>query len=471
MKVYLESRDSSAKNFWEVEVIGRVQTLRYGMAGCEGREKVKEFESEEAAVKDAEKRVAAKRREGYTDAVNLMEEPDGGASTIDCGPIPGDKLALFTPERLRRTSGFRASYWKRKVGELLRGTVYLNSTRLEPREDPVWLVPQFEAMARWELPGVEKRVDRNAEGHVVAIRYLVNGLEILVLERLDFLGNGWIDGRIRPFFTPEDEVGLPFGRKRDIVGGTHSFLSKYLAFCVEHLERVEDEATRSSKDAKVRSVAESGIGVVVQNLMEGTGYTHRLKEGKSTVMLQIDLPQGHDTRYLELSMPHKSFLKRAGDVLPTVRVVEELLARVELPFLLGNRDGAPEWGVIFREQLLDLYLRLDTEEAMAAERARIISGQDALQEAFPEVMAGMGYEWSADLFCSYYASLYSKYRSESDVYPAVLHVQMPERKVLHLLFDYTSYPQALGLIQPTVELVAQAMADAPLPFKYKTPRG
>ncbi len=64
-KTRLEYTDEKSNKFWEIEVSGNSHTVRFGKAGTEGQSKTKEFPSEEAAQKDADKQIGGKLKKGY----------------------------------------------------------------------------------------------------------------------------------------------------------------------------------------------------------------------------------------------------------------------------------------------------------------------------------------------------------------------------------------------------------------------
>lgn len=67
MKKYLEYQDDKSNKFWEIEVTQNSYTLRYGKIGTDGQSKTKSFDSEEAALKDAEKLYNSKIKKGYVE--------------------------------------------------------------------------------------------------------------------------------------------------------------------------------------------------------------------------------------------------------------------------------------------------------------------------------------------------------------------------------------------------------------------
>ena len=69
-KTYLElSQAVGAHKFYEVTVDGKKVSVRYGRIGTNGTSSEKEYASEEAAQKDADKKIAGKKKKGYAAAV------------------------------------------------------------------------------------------------------------------------------------------------------------------------------------------------------------------------------------------------------------------------------------------------------------------------------------------------------------------------------------------------------------------
>jgi DNA ligase 1 len=64
---YFEFVEGESSKFWEIAVEGAQFTVRYGKVGSAGQTTLKEFESPEAAAREAEKLVSEKTRKGYVE--------------------------------------------------------------------------------------------------------------------------------------------------------------------------------------------------------------------------------------------------------------------------------------------------------------------------------------------------------------------------------------------------------------------
>lgn len=70
-RTYLELSEEQgvSHKFYEVVVDGTTMTIRYGRIGTDGTKSSKTFASEEAAMKEANKKIKSKKRKGYEDAI------------------------------------------------------------------------------------------------------------------------------------------------------------------------------------------------------------------------------------------------------------------------------------------------------------------------------------------------------------------------------------------------------------------
>ncbi|MGX1930712.1 WGR domain-containing protein [Flagellimonas sp. 2504JD4-2] len=70
MNIRLEYHDQKSAKFWEIQVDGACHVVTYGKIGTNGQSKTKDFESAEAALKEAEKLIASKKKKGYVKTTN-----------------------------------------------------------------------------------------------------------------------------------------------------------------------------------------------------------------------------------------------------------------------------------------------------------------------------------------------------------------------------------------------------------------
>ncbi len=67
MRKYLEYHDNKSSKFWEIEVDGKKQKVCFGKITANGQTQVKEFDSTDLALKDAEKQIKLKLKKGYAE--------------------------------------------------------------------------------------------------------------------------------------------------------------------------------------------------------------------------------------------------------------------------------------------------------------------------------------------------------------------------------------------------------------------
>lgn len=65
MNLRLFYEDEKSNKIWEIKVVGNRQEIRFGKNGSEGQKKIKEFDSPEAAFKEAKRLATEKKNKGY----------------------------------------------------------------------------------------------------------------------------------------------------------------------------------------------------------------------------------------------------------------------------------------------------------------------------------------------------------------------------------------------------------------------
>lgn len=68
MSKYLEFQDKDSSKFWEVSVVGKKVSIKYGKIGTSGQNTVKEFSTTTEAKVHAEKVTSEKLKKGYKEA-------------------------------------------------------------------------------------------------------------------------------------------------------------------------------------------------------------------------------------------------------------------------------------------------------------------------------------------------------------------------------------------------------------------
>ncbi len=66
---YFEYKNDKSSKFWEITLIGREHTVRFGRIGSRGQSQSKQFADEESARQDVERLIAEKVRKGYCEVL------------------------------------------------------------------------------------------------------------------------------------------------------------------------------------------------------------------------------------------------------------------------------------------------------------------------------------------------------------------------------------------------------------------
>ncbi len=125
MEKYLEFKDGSSQKFWKILAEGNTLTVTYGKIGTQGTQKTKTFDSEEKALKDAKKLIAAKEKKGYKAASSASRQVVTYKLNKEVDPKYGYKFISYEydddPEILEFLSNFKAQENSDKVEEIVIG--------------------------------------------------------------------------------------------------------------------------------------------------------------------------------------------------------------------------------------------------------------------------------------------------------------------------------------------------------------
>lgn len=343
---YLEIHEPNSARYWHLVQEGTRHTLRFGsLINHSETEQVKLFDTEEEAQKAFAKRIKEKLRQGWVEC-QLHPEftlPTFASTMLDYEPIGQEELSLFTPTTVSNASESVLRQWQR-LGKMLYEGLSLQGAASELRRD---LEPMEEALreiASWDCPDMQKGVKRTEHGHVLEVAYFISGMRVLILERGQLHATRALP-RWRTFWYWHRPVA---SISESLVDDARTLLSRFTHFCAEHLPTIIAKEEKRVREEKVKSVAEGNIALMVKSLMTGKGYTYQLLEATKTTKLRVKMRE-----YVELSLPHRTFPKRIGKLLPTLARVEELLASTALFLGIDSsisvfEDSKLSWGQVQR---------------------------------------------------------------------------------------------------------------------------
>ncbi len=349
MQTYLEVK---GQKFWEIEVNGKSHTVRYGAVETNGQERTKAFESEEKALKDAEKLIASKKKKGYEEVEK---------------PTPKEEVAEKEPSATeQKKNALIAHFWNARLKKFFKETLY----SLEPNyayKDRDAVFSLLKKLSLLDTPYMEKEIVKNKDNKIEKLHFLINGKKVL-----SFFAKLRNQSYPRFSFSVLDDGvwEYPYYKGKDSEESIKKFLQHFGAFYVENFAilqeeekkwtdeyldaLLEKEALKKDKDNKIKDVAETNIDLIVQNLMKQAGYEYDLEETKSSMLLRVKVSEN---RFVELSLPHKTFLKRIEKVIPTIDIIKQNFYKNKeeyalLPFVLGSKPNGIKWGEIVEEEYM-----------------------------------------------------------------------------------------------------------------------
>ncbi len=94
-----------SNKFWDIDYSGTTQKVVYGKNGTKGREKSKEFSSEEECIKESEKLIAQKIKKGYTEIHENEEIPKKNELTED------EKAEFYFWDAIEKSNKYKNAHW------------------------------------------------------------------------------------------------------------------------------------------------------------------------------------------------------------------------------------------------------------------------------------------------------------------------------------------------------------------------
>ncbi|PID90587.1 MAG: hypothetical protein CSA97_02090 [Bacteroidetes bacterium] len=343
-RYYLEKATKSSTRFCEMEREGTSCWIYTGQLGTLGRCERNTKQSEEEARERLSQYLEDFQAKGYVlqETIPPLPLATPEPESLPGQPLTESQLAHFTRTLIEHPTEMQRLFWEREMATFMRERVYDGAARLSYVGSPRTLAQEFETIAAWDSPAMQREVERNDRGMVIELRYYINGLQVLTLS------NRNTGLPIRPFFCPPENKGFTYGRKRTLLQEVRTLLTHFPAFCAEYITRVEELADQKTKERKVVAVASVGIEAMVDGLMAGTGHLYRLTPQGKGSQLQVRISPA---RYVEMNLPHKTFRKRMDDVLPTVETLTRLVEELPMDFGLGAGSTDYEWGTVDRHEL------------------------------------------------------------------------------------------------------------------------
>ncbi|PIE84804.1 MAG: hypothetical protein CSA07_00205 [Bacteroidia bacterium] len=349
-EIYLEIREDESARYWHLVQEAERHTLRFGSLTMHSEtEQEKLFTTEDEARREFDKRARQKLRQGWTEQPLYpeLELPPRPPVMLDYEPVDPATLAQFTPAMVSRASEQTLRQWQRLNRPLYEGLALTGElTRHHHDLQPMELA--LHEIASWDCPDMTKEVKRTPAGLVIEIAYHLNGQWVLSLERGQ-LHAALANPRWRTFWHRKKPVDTT---AEALIEDARIILSRFSQLCAAQLPTIIAKEDRRVKDQKVKSVAEGNITLLVQNLMQEQGYQYHLQEGAKGLMLRVELGEDH---IVELSLPYKTFLRRMGEILPTLTRVQQLAEEAPLYLVVDSsidREGL-RWGGMEREPFPD----------------------------------------------------------------------------------------------------------------------
>ncbi|PIE84639.1 MAG: hypothetical protein CSA07_00835 [Bacteroidia bacterium] len=265
-------------------------------------------------------------------------------------PLTPEELASFTAARLQKAQGSDKRHWRAALRQLVaelgrelgraeqarRPRRYHNSGEDLERTDEM-----LQALLSCPTPDLEVKVHhypakKGEERRIKRIDYSIDGYLVLRLSHYS--------PHFRPFFGgsyTQDERIFSLDLLR-------LMLPRYARFCTEGMLALNGKKHEQLKEAKIRSVATGSVGVMAKSLLATKRYAHHLRSEQKSEVLRVRL---NERQRAELRLPYSSFVQKAKHLLPTLAILDGLLAESPLPLGIGYVREHIGWGQTHRSKL------------------------------------------------------------------------------------------------------------------------
>ncbi len=105
MKRNFINQNEFSDKFWNIEIEGKTQTVRFGKIGTAGRETIKDFASEEECIKDSDKLIAQKLKKGYVE----IKENEAIPQKIELSE--DEKREIYFWDAIEKSNKHKNAHW------------------------------------------------------------------------------------------------------------------------------------------------------------------------------------------------------------------------------------------------------------------------------------------------------------------------------------------------------------------------
>ncbi|PID90107.1 MAG: hypothetical protein CSA97_04640 [Bacteroidetes bacterium] len=350
---YLENRDSGL--FCEVEADLADYVVIQGAIGTLGRAKRGKCYN----LQDTDELVEEYCSRGFRVVAHPppLSLPMVARELLPGAPLSPEELARFRPDALEELSEQRQFLWNGEMRRFLR-RVFGGRRRCYNRvHHPRALAYEFETIAAWDSPSMEKEVSRDERGMVTHIGYRLNGQLVLMLV------NSWQEGFIYPFFLELSSDGLGFSRRKHLLEEARELLIGFPSFCADYLQRIAEDERQELKLGKLKKVASVAFEPLVLGSLKSKGYDFRVEERRRGYVLRVQLAP---ITYVQLSLPYEGVVRSAGHVMDTIQMVKGMFYAAWVIMEVVPTPARMKWGVVRRRSsLYPAYYRSNPHWVMA----------------------------------------------------------------------------------------------------------
>ncbi len=187
----------------------------------------------------------------------------------------------------------------------------------------------LEDCATWEFPNMKKQVIRKPNKKITEIQFLIGDITVITLKsyyatyHINILNN-WYS----------------FYNRETLYKRLYQFLQAFPSFYLEGVAEYRIFTQNINKQYKMRQIAQDSICVVIDKMMTENGYLYHLKFQENACLLKVKMKK---TKVLEISLPYKTFTSRLGEIIETIKLIEQTIETSKIRFNLSGYGYYIDW--------------------------------------------------------------------------------------------------------------------------------
>ncbi len=190
----------------------------------------------------------------------------------------------------------------------------------------------LEECVSWEFANMRKEVFRKPNRKIAEIQFLIGNVTVITLK-----------SHYATYYINILNNWYSFYGRETLSKRLFQFLRAFPAFYKEGIAEYRKFSQNINKQYKMRQITQDSIRIVIDKMMKENGYLYYLKFQRSSCVLTVKMKK---KQVLEISLPYKTFANRLGNIIETIKLVEETISASKIRFNLKGSGCFLGWNSV-----------------------------------------------------------------------------------------------------------------------------